>query len=559
MRVGCDGNRVAGESGRAGGNLDKLSPNAIGRLCFLAGLFTLCGLTAFIGVVPTHAFGHDDFFLLDNGWRLVCGLRPHLDFFSPHGPLTFLGVAAGLHLSNCLPDGIGYGNAIYGAVIGLWAWWLANGRLHEPFRTLYALFLTALTVAPYALGTWPTWLSHAMAYNRHGFALLSLVLLECMAPLEWSEDRWRGMAGGASTGAALGLALFLKASYFVAGFPLLLLSILFPRPRRFRLLGVFAGLGLTATPLGAYLSFDTAAIAHDLRIAAGARSSAAALMLPDTLRKLVGQIPYVLETGALIWGLSVTSGAARCRGRVERHGPLIWSAAAWLCGLALALSNMQILGAPLLAVFAIVAAQRLKRMQDGAWLAGSAEERGRGAFVLAMCGLLVLPPFAQDLFSMGYGAVEKATVDPAHRPARFTEPRIASIVLYDNELDPSANGAPYIAYVNDGTALLRARCGPRDRVLTMDMVNPFPYALGWPPAHGGLSATTFNYIISATMRPSDDEYFGDATVIMIPKRPALGTFYDLYYKGIYTTYSPGLLQRFDLAAESPLWRLYRRK
>jgi len=50
---------------------------------FLICLLIICGLAAFVGAVPTRMSGQDNFFLLDNGWRIVCGQRPHLDFFSP--------------------------------------------------------------------------------------------------------------------------------------------------------------------------------------------------------------------------------------------------------------------------------------------------------------------------------------------------------------------------------------------------------------------------------------------------------------------------------------------
>ena len=83
---------------------------------FLVCLLIICGATAFIGAVPTRICGHDAFFLLDNGWRIICGQRPHLDFFSPWGPVTFLVVGMGLTLAdfsverdwlrecNCRPD-----------------------------------------------------------------------------------------------------------------------------------------------------------------------------------------------------------------------------------------------------------------------------------------------------------------------------------------------------------------------------------------------------------------------------------------------------------------------
>jgi hypothetical protein len=69
------------------------------NLTCLIFVLILCAATAFVGAVPTLCFGRDDFFLLDNGWRIVCGQRPHLDFYSPHDPVTFLVVGMGLALS----------------------------------------------------------------------------------------------------------------------------------------------------------------------------------------------------------------------------------------------------------------------------------------------------------------------------------------------------------------------------------------------------------------------------------------------------------------------------
>jgi hypothetical protein len=82
-------------------------------------LAAICLLTVYIGVVPTLIFGHDNFFFLENGWRTLNGLRPHLDYWSPWGPVMFLLVAFGLKLGNASPNAIGYGSALFGLIIGL--------------------------------------------------------------------------------------------------------------------------------------------------------------------------------------------------------------------------------------------------------------------------------------------------------------------------------------------------------------------------------------------------------------------------------------------------------
>ena len=188
---------------------------------FLVCLLIICGATAFVGAVPTRICGHDDFFLLDNGWRIVCGQRPHLDFFSPWGPVMFLVVGMGLVLANASVNGIGYGNAVVGLIIGLWALRLSRGRLASVPRFILGLYLAFLVTAPYSLGYWPYQSSHAMLYNRYGYALLGLVLLECFQRKEGAEQDAGEMPGGISTGAIAAIALFLKANYFAISLPLI--------------------------------------------------------------------------------------------------------------------------------------------------------------------------------------------------------------------------------------------------------------------------------------------------------------------------------------------------
>lgn len=99
----------------------KALPPARLNIVFFAGLALICGATAFIGAVPTRIYGHDVFFLLDNGWRVINGLRPHVDYYSPWGPLMFLVCGLGLKLSGHMADGIGYGNALVALLVGIWS------------------------------------------------------------------------------------------------------------------------------------------------------------------------------------------------------------------------------------------------------------------------------------------------------------------------------------------------------------------------------------------------------------------------------------------------------
>jgi hypothetical protein len=236
--------------------VDYSNTNASVTITYIVCLLIICGATAFTGAVPTRVYGHDNFFLLDNGWRIMCGQRPHLDFFSPWGPVMFLVVGMGLTLSNASANGIGYGNAIFGLIIGLWAFWLSRDRLSAAPRFIIGLYLTLLVTAPYPLGAWPYWSSHAMLYNRYGYALLGLLLVECFQQKQGMKHDNGDMLGGISTGAILGIALFLKASFFAIALPLLAVSFLFGRTSIKRFFGLAFGFSIILFIMLAYLRFD---------------------------------------------------------------------------------------------------------------------------------------------------------------------------------------------------------------------------------------------------------------------------------------------------------------
>src|SRR5512140_663372 len=102
---------------------------AASPLFVVAALLALTGAAVFVGAVPTRVFGHDIFLLLGNGWRTICGQRPHVDYSSPWGPLTFLLVAVGMRLSHLSVDGIGCASALLGLFAGASAFHLARRRL----------------------------------------------------------------------------------------------------------------------------------------------------------------------------------------------------------------------------------------------------------------------------------------------------------------------------------------------------------------------------------------------------------------------------------------------
>jgi hypothetical protein len=217
-------------------------------------------------------------------------------------------------------------------------------------------------------------------------------------------------------------------------------------------------------------------------------------------------------------------------------------------------TNAQGGASPLAAVFALIVMNQITarhRPRSPADLTA----RSSYARALSLGALLLLPQFVPDVAGIAYGAFRKVRPDKPATLVRFTEAPVAALLLYDRQPERS-NGAVYTTYLNDGAALLRKVSPPHETVLTMDMTDPFAYVLGRKPASGGMAATTYNYVISDLHHPSDEAYFGNADVVMVPKHPALD---DRYYIGFYKLYEPGLQARYRLAAETDWWLLYRRR
>jgi len=521
---------------------------------FYVTLIAICVGVAWIGAVPTFIDGHDNFFLLENGWRALHGLRPHLDFWSPFGPLMFLLVALGLKLSHFSPDGLAYSSAIFALVIGLWTYNIGRARLTPAPRVLLALYNAILACSPHPIGSSPASLSPAMVYNRYGYALLVIVLVECFRRVDKSGLGSKQLLGGLSTGAALSLTLFLKASYFLAGLGLVGASFILWFPSRRRFQGLVAGFaGMTVLGL-AYLHFQLAAMLRGLRLGAAARTESLSLETP--LHIIIGQfLP-------LLCGISLALAAVFLRPRwPERLGELhlpVAVAIVSIADIALLATNMQPSGLPLLAALAILIADRLADSDYRFFTNERQFSLPYGAAVLLLTQLLVLPQLAFDAAAFPVAALRKSH-PPSNCAVRFAEPRLSGLILCDRpDLNPaqrSSNGAAYTTYINDGASLLLRSSKPTDKVLTMDMQNPFPYVLGWPPPRGGFASASFNYTFSAKVRPSFDEYFGDATVVMMPKHPAQPEYFD----GLYGIYGSELERRFAVVAESDWFRLYKQK
>lgn len=511
---------------------------------FLFCIVVVCAAAAYIGAVPIRKFGHDIFFLLDNGWRVVNGQRPHLDFTSPWGPLSFLVVAAGMLSSQNSAEAIGYGNAMFAFLAAVWGYCLGRNAMAFLPRLVVSLYLALLVVSPYSLGWGALNSSHAMFYNRYGYALLVLLMIEAFRPGGTARGEREEWIGGLSTGAVAALALFLKANYFAAALLLIAASVVLGLRSRRRLVGMMAGFSLVTLAFLCYLHFDLAAVAGDLELAAGARSRS--FRVAELVRKLAINAPSLL----FVVLLSLAGSGAR------RVSTLLLGIFVFAVDMLLLCSNQQYSELPLTAIFSFfVAVEAMACYGNSCGGYGKETPRKVGVPVMAG-GFFFLVSFCTQFTGLAYGFIREMRPTDLASLERFAEPRLRSLLLYDDESEPKSNGRYYVRYVNSGMRMILQHSRPSDTVLTMDMMNPFPYALGRAAPRGGIAAAAYDYTLSDSHRPSDDRFFGDADVVMVPKHPSSPR---VMSEGLLRIYQAGLQSRFRLAAESDMWLMYLRR
>jgi len=232
-------------------------------------------------------------------------------------------------------NGLGYANALAGVAIGIWAYLLLIRRVSGVLAVAGAGMLCLLSLAPVQLGESFRLSTIAMSYNRQGYALLGLLIIESF-PLREDEPA-RGIGGAVSTGAVCAILLFLKANYFLVSIVLAAVSLIWNgRIERRRMYGLVAGFAVVAVMFLAYLRFDAGAMLADLRMAADARSGAvspafvaqvfaenfpAFLILAGlgAMTQIVRRLPAGL-------GEAVASGGSRAAAELGFHGKAIHAA-----------------------------------------------------------------------------------------------------------------------------------------------------------------------------------------------------------------------------------------
>jgi hypothetical protein len=479
-----------------------------------------------VGLWGSRIYTQDAFSMLDGAWRVLNGQRPHLDFYTGLGPVTYLMTAAGVVIAAGNAVGLAYGQALFGCVAGLWAYLLCERRMRSVATILMCVSVVLMAIVPTTIGSAPQGVTPATTYNRCGYALVALLMIEAAAARrpDRRQDEFRG---GLSTGLILGILLFLKISFFLGAGLLIVALAPMRKQTRERWYGMAAAFGLTVLAFAWYLRFDLAAMYNDLRTVAHTKH----VMLGGYLARdlVINALPLLLFTQLI----SRTE-----ESRWNRNAIRIAGLGVCLAGFFLLLTSWQFYSLPLNSILAILLLDRV--VPESVHVT---PVPGLRFSLLLLGSFFALIYIGSDAIGLKYALSEKLN---GTRHTDFTATALAgfnSTVEHD-----------YVEYVNEGCNLLNLRRRRDDTVLSLNFTHPFSFALGMKPPAGGTTWLQYGNDFDDHGPPAE-RIFGDASLVMLPKIFSDGTLPDTLPR----IYGPYLKQHYALDAESPNWWLYRRK
>lgn len=516
----------------------------------LISLLAICAATFALGV-PRLRWGSNDVFIcLDGAWRILNGQRPVLDFYAAKGPAWLMLNAAALALAGNDARALCYGSTIVAVLISAWAFFVLRRRMEPAPCFVACISIVLLAVSPFPLGEYPTFTSFAMTFNRYGFALASLVLLECFLPSSKEDSFRKQFGGGFSSGLACAVMFFVKISYGMVGLVLAGASVVLRPRERVRWLGLITGFAIFVLPMLAYLRFGVAAIVREYGFLAAARGSTVTprLILHRVWQDRFEFMPVLLLT--LLVALFVAQGAGR---RITLAAAGLMAAVG---GTLLIMTNSQHGDLPLMAAAALLLVNEVTY----AWMRPKTDMGGPSvlaALTVLSFGLLAAGiPLSMNAAGFGYALADKVR----HRDAsyHFQAPHLQALefVEYHAYWARYSNGELFVRYTEEGMDLVKAHSGANESVRSMMNSNPFSYALLRPPPPGGAVDINFATVSEKSMPPLKF-ILGDVDLILIPKLPTAEQ--DETIELVLSTYRDTLESQYLIEAESPHWTLLRKR
>ncbi len=565
--------------GRAAGAApDSLERWAVFPLAYVAAL--VFGYLAFFWT-PVTTFTiitHDSFIFFDASYRILNGETAHVDFPTVLGAATLYLPALGAWLADGYGGSIELASAPVALLAGLAMAHAGLGRLPTG-ATATLIVVVFLVAVPAAIIGLPALehrvshtfiegepvvlaenLSHAMFYNRWGWAML-VPMFTYLAPRVGGTASDRDMARSwlADTLVMATLLTFLfytKITFFAVGCAsALLYAWLNPQPWRTLAVGVGASLvavlaiGLAGGFLGAYLQ-ELWTVAQ---ISGGKTNTLLVIVRQNLLPLLVAVLPL---------------------GAVALEKRFTWQDGV-VCGFMM-----------LMSLFIILQNAQLTNIVTLTALAGYGLARYWSAGRSLLGRYLVVSAFLIStlaiIFDRSIIMVDQAIAsrrEEVREPAHWAGiPAMKRVYIAEREgafdrLQSAENDielmeefhlvnrigskeymrqGEYMIGLMSGMAELEAVMRPGDSVASLDMANPFPFLMNARSAHGSYITLDGDRTISEDLHPDPEVLFADTDHVMIPKVAMLQHTVEL----VNELYDGWLTENYEQRNETVYWVRY---
>jgi hypothetical protein len=531
-------------------------------LLVVAAVFVAVLACLILAMGPSYIMAPWDVFtLLDEAWRILCGQIAHTDFHNPIGPLTYSLIALGMKIGGVSLAGYTYGNVLFLLVVSLWGGAIFFGRMRPAYALLLTLFVAILSVATRPLGYPPSVTSYAMIYNRYGWILLAMAVVQLFVePNRDSTNKSRFDAF--SVGLLLGFIFYCKISYFVFGAAGLVLAAVLRPP--FRKAAPLSALGFVLVCIGTWFTLGVNPADYVSDVLAAGRAQSIDARFWHLIKALVQNF-WQIPLAGVVWFLLAAEPASRSR--TPRAGSLKLSAVYFFIlgtALVLTVSNaVERSDVPLFFVAGIILLQQAERTWN---LAPLTEIKKRNWKYIASAAIIVLGFFAnivvKDIWSIGNSLIGSARVATAeNEKQRFDAPRLHDFLIpAASEWETSYWEAEKVPEaINDGLQLIRRHIDKNDRIVVLALTDPFSFALGLIPPEGIPVWWDVDFSFNANVHPSDEQIFGKSDFVLYPRlRASDEGCCQENVKLLLRIYGGSLKRDFAEVERSKYWVLLRR-
>jgi hypothetical protein len=510
-------------------------------------LFGISAVAALVLALPgqtvaTRYLG-DLFLLLDQAYRVSWGQVPNRDFHTPLGPLVSYVPAAGYWLSGSLGTALPIGMGLVTLTLAPAIVHILATRLHPLLAGFYGAFLLLILAVPINLGEGVTALSFGKFYNRIGWVGLGALLILYLRPRRGDESD----AVDSFCAAVLTLVLvYTKATFALVAVGFLVLMLLDSWQRRWAA-GALGLIVATALVVEAFWRSSLAYIS-DLQLALAASGWLRGSWGQIADHVLINLADYVLVSLFAVLALRYT--------RSVRDA--LFYLTCGVVGFLLVNQSFQAWGIITLHAAAAVAAETILRHEDGSQRAEDAQRWSGAAGAKLLFIALVLPTAVHCTLALGLHAASAVARAGAPLPlAGFDRVRFANLWTWG---DHDAGAAELVA-IRDGASALAALDPPPERVVVLDLTNPFSAGLGLRPPHGDASWLQWERTISSSASWPASDLLADADLVLeakpLPESDAAKALEA--GRSPAALYRPALAEQFEVIRETGRWIVHRRK